>query len=320
MRKPPENTSRRNTRRASHQVNIEQESRSGDESTDYGKHRDDNSYTTLQSTRDTSVTLSTTGKVHQAASGRSATALIFGPATGSRGEAEQFLGQLGPTCEYFLAEWENSLQSVDFLDFDPQGELVGAREPQFQSDYSFPAFPTPSSCLSWARSAVETSWTTTITLPPQLASADPCIDYAAPVPSSMAGMKRKADSDSSVVPTTSSSGSSAKRQSIAGKPESSKTAAMRGPATTQTALSPEETTHIDQTPREEDIPRPSEATSDLPNASRSRKIAEISARLNPVLPAGKVFPIRIGSDLFQLSGASISSDGLSSGSSCSIYN
>jgi hypothetical protein len=122
-------------------------------------------------------------------------------------------------------------------------------------------------------------------------------------------MKRKADSDSSVVAATSSSGSSAKRQSITGKPESSKTAAMRVSSTTQRVVSPEEITRVGQSPREEDIPRPSETVSELPNASRTRKIAEISARLNPVLPAGKVFPIRIGSDLFQLSGASISSDG-----------
>jgi hypothetical protein len=150
----------------------------------------------------------------------------------------------------------------------------------------------------------------------QLASADRCIVYAARVSSCTVVMKRKADSDSSVVATTSSSGSSAKRQSIttAGKPESSKTAAMRGPATTQTVISPEENTRLVQSPKE-DIPRPSEPTSELPNASRTRKIAEISARLiSPVLPAGKVFPIRIGSDLFQLSGASISSDGNSTGS------
>ncbi|KAF2673452.1 hypothetical protein BT63DRAFT_368119 [Microthyrium microscopicum] len=40
----------------------------------------------------------------------------------------------------------------------------------------------------------------------------------------------------------------------------------------------------------------------------ARKASEITARLSPILPAGKVFPIRIGAELFQLSGASISSD------------
>lgn len=45
------------------------------------------------------------------------------------------------------------------------------------------------------------------------------------------------------------------------------------------------------------------------DATQDRRIAEISAKLTTVLPAGKVFPIQIGSDLFRMSGASISSDG-----------
>jgi hypothetical protein len=45
-------------------------------------------------------------------------------------------------------------------------------------------------------------------------------------------------------------------------------------------------------------------------ASTARRIAEVAAHLTTVLPAGKVFPIQIGSDLFRLSGASLSSDGM----------
>jgi hypothetical protein len=41
---------------------------------------------------------------------------------------------------------------------------------------------------------------------------------------------------------------------------------------------------------------------------RAKGGSEIIPRLSPTLPAGKVFPIRIGSELFHLSGASISSD------------
>jgi hypothetical protein len=43
-------------------------------------------------------------------------------------------------------------------------------------------------------------------------------------------------------------------------------------------------------------------------AAATQKINEITSKLSPLLPPGKVFPIRIGSELFQLSGASISSD------------
>ena len=43
-------------------------------------------------------------------------------------------------------------------------------------------------------------------------------------------------------------------------------------------------------------------------AVQTRKIAELP-KFAPVLPAGRVFPIQIGSELFRLSGASISSDG-----------
>jgi hypothetical protein len=44
-------------------------------------------------------------------------------------------------------------------------------------------------------------------------------------------------------------------------------------------------------------------------AESSQRIIPNIARLTTVLPAGKVFPIQIGSELFRLSGASLSSDG-----------
>jgi len=44
------------------------------------------------------------------------------------------------------------------------------------------------------------------------------------------------------------------------------------------------------------------------DVSKPRKVVEMSGG-SDTLPAGKVFPIQIGSELFRLSGASISSDG-----------
>jgi len=42
---------------------------------------------------------------------------------------------------------------------------------------------------------------------------------------------------------------------------------------------------------------------------KARMVPEMPVALTTVLPAGKVFPIQIGSELFRLSGASLSSDG-----------
>jgi hypothetical protein len=62
----------------------------------------------------------------------------------------------------------------------------------------------------------------------------------------------------------------------------------------------------------EDTERPKASSSkqkETVDLTKDRRIVEISSKLTTVLPAGKVFPIQIGSELFRLSGASISSDG-----------
>lgn len=45
-------------------------------------------------------------------------------------------------------------------------------------------------------------------------------------------------------------------------------------------------------------------------STENRRVVEMAAHSSNMLPAGQVFPIQIGSDIFRLSGASISSDGM----------
>lgn len=61
---------------------------------------------------------------------------------------------------------------------------------------------------------------------------------------------------------------------------------------------------------ESSMKKPEKKTEKQPEISltQARKIGELP-KFTSVLPAGKVFPIQIGSELFRLSGASISSDG-----------
>ena len=160
-----------------------------------------------------------------------------------------------------------------------------------------------------------------------------------------AGTKRKAGSDSVTVTATKSGGatpSPAKRVSLskpttAGQP----TTSIRPPVTrSQSAIqapraplsqassdagSPAASTgaHHSTENRNSSLRRPPDksqqtAASDLPgvkslaadllfSAPEGRKIPDLP-RFAAVLPAGKVFPIQIGSELFRLSGASISSD------------
>ncbi|KAF2430824.1 hypothetical protein EJ08DRAFT_211220 [Tothia fuscella] len=135
-----------------------------------------------------------------------------------------------------------------------------------------------------------------------------------------AGSKRKADSSPS---------SSSKQQGQAADPSPPKRASMARPpqpGKSQSSRLTRSQANVDDddvddddddgdvepTPRREtgNLQR-SESTSkknaEAAAANRTRRIVEMN-KLTTVLPAGKVFPIQIGSELFRLSGASISSD------------
>jgi hypothetical protein len=140
-----------------------------------------------------------------------------------------------------------------------------------------------------------------------------------PAISTRAGMKRKAGSD---IRTSHSAPehSTAKRPSMA-RPSlpglSPKSRLTRSQGTIQDSENPDDA----------DAPTPAQAPAQAPDESealqrsesaptktasalttKDRKIGDIPSRLTTILPAGKVFPIQIGSELFRLSGASLSSD------------
>lgn len=76
-----------------------------------------------------------------------------------------------------------------------------------------------------------------------------------------------------------------------------------------------------RTSSENDISRANIDVSSLPNPGMANPASRQSQNALPnpsmsILPAEKVFPIQIGSELFRLSGASIASDGLSN---CSVH-
>jgi hypothetical protein len=115
---------------------------------------------------------------------------------------------------------------------------------------------------------------------------------------SRAGLKRKAGAASLAASGAPSPTSAAKRPAV----ESSRSSATMRVPPSSAAHSP-----ASALPDE----RPSRAAAGKAAAAAAARAGDIVARLSPVLPAGKLFPIRIGSELFQLSGASISSDGTS---------
>jgi hypothetical protein len=128
---------------------------------------------------------------------------------------------------------------------------------------------------------------------------------------SRAGLKRKAGAASLAAPgapDARSPTSAAKRPATGGiaaaaaRAESSRSpATMRNHPSSTAAQSPAAAAP----PEEQESSRAARART----AAAAARAGDVVARLNPVLPAGKLFPIRIGSELFQLSGASISSDG-----------
>jgi hypothetical protein len=130
------------------------------------------------------------------------------------------------------------------------------------------------------------------------------------------GTKRKAASDTPT-PHSATEPSPPKRASMA-KPS------LPGQSPASRLTRSQATVQDSDTPRDADAPASalsvegegmqrsdslSKRASDPALSLKGRRIQEVPARLTTMLPAGKVFPIQLGSELFRLSGASLSSDG-----------
>lgn len=237
-------------------------------------------------------------------------------------------------------DWTNSVDFSDFAQqYEPQGELVQEFQNQANptNDFSIPlpvttgeaayqafqqnqsATPTPN--------AVQTQIPHSPPPPPPPPQVRPQQQQQQQRPGVQTGMKRKIDSE----PASAASQASAipaenppKRRNKSRQSSDASTTSPVGTVPAEPRPSPTMRT-TSHTATSEVIPQPvsrentqtvrrkeqSKGTGPqgrVIDVSTPRKIPE-SPGGRDVLPAGKVFPIQIGSQLFRLSGASLSSDG-----------
>ncbi|PSN74178.1 hypothetical protein BS50DRAFT_478440 [Corynespora cassiicola Philippines] len=233
-------------------------------------------------------------------------------------------------------DWGSSIDFPDFANhYEPQGELVQELQNQAvpANDFSIPLPVTKIDQASQAPKAPQDPQSI------QLSSAASATVAAAGVqnplspppkppqrPAVQTGVKRKAESEPNSAVSQAASLSAelqpnpAKRQN---KSRSSSSASATSPAVAtatdarrssmtqitapETAPQPTSTAANNDAARRKEPSKGTGPQGRVIDVSRPRKIVE-SPMGSDHLPAGKVFPIQIGSELFRLSGASISSD------------
>jgi hypothetical protein len=213
-----------------------------------------------------------------------------------------------------LAHWDNAVNPSNLgTFFEPQGELGNyllRQVPHHLVDFEIPV------------QVGETSPYHT-TEPPSIVvdPSEPDISVAQ-VPAleeedmstSTRSLKRKATTESAFVTPSAEPGPSQSRRQLSGR--SDDVIAAAGPSSAKRRMSKQSVAETrvsvesTESPQAESSSRPDPSHLAGPGPSSFRS-GELTARLSPVLPVGKVFPIRIGAQLFHLSGGSISSDGLS---------
>jgi hypothetical protein len=239
---------------------------------------------------------------------------------------EQFTG-LG-----FGSSAPTGWDSIDFSDFtnqyEPQGELVQEYQSQADPTNDFD-IPHPIS----TREAAYQAFSQSATPAPNATQSQNHLSPPPPpvqqqqqqqIPATQAGMKRKIDAESPStvqqiggVPTE----NPPKRQNKSRQPSDASAASpalpasadahtpsmARAAAATEAAPqpAPRENTNTERRKEQSKGTGPQGRVIDV---STPRRVPESPGALN-ILPAGKVFPIQIGSELFRLSGASLSSDG-----------
>jgi hypothetical protein len=217
-------------------------------------------------------------------------------------------------------DWNNSIEFSDFANhYEPQGELV--QELQSQSDaandFSIPLPVTGNEAIFQASMATAQHPLSPPSKPPSR-------------PNVQTGSKRRHESEPSSAisqsgnfPTEqlqkppkrvnlsrSSSSASVTSPTIAPLTDARRSSMTQIPITVaapEPAAQPSSSTTTDAQKKKE----PSKGTGPqgrVIDVSKPRRVAESSGGPE-VLPLGKVFPIQIGSELFRLSGASLSSDG-----------
>ncbi|KAL6706006.1 hypothetical protein ACN47E_006108 [Coniothyrium glycines] len=234
-----------------------------------------------------------------------------------------------PTTPVGGWDWTRSIDFSSFTQYEPQGELAheSLNQSVSNNDFSIPlpiAFPQSAyQSFLQAQSAnpISPAAQTQILLspppPPGLAQQRPVLQT---------GMKRKLDSEPSSAVSQSAGATSDNPSKRQNKSRESSDASTTSPAVADASEAhfPALTPNATASSVDESAPRPaaqddssSEQRKDpskgtgpqgrVIDVSKPRRVAESPHGLD-ILPAGKVFPIQIGSELFRLSGASLSSD------------
>ncbi|ORY16476.1 hypothetical protein BCR34DRAFT_107389 [Clohesyomyces aquaticus] len=241
-------------------------------------------------------------------------------------QAPNHFAQFGysPVGGPLVWDWNNS--SIDFSDFpnhfEPQGELVQELQNQTvpTNDFSIPQPVTAAEAIFQSPQKTPSIHTAIQQNP---LSPPPPPNRPAQRPAVLTGMKRKAESEpNSAVsqPASVSADTQPPPAKRANKSRSSSQASITSPAVATVSEgrpSPMAKTTTAVAAPEPAPPANSSTTPELQRSkgtgpqgrvidvSKPRKVVESPG---DILPAGKVFPIQIGSELFRLSGASLSSD------------
>lgn len=222
-------------------------------------------------------------------------------------------------------DWTSSLDFTDFTNhYEPQGELVNELQNQNVTTNDF-SIPLP---ITTADGAFQPAQQPQAALPVPANVHTPLSPPPKPPqrPVVQTGMKRKAESEpgsatsqNNNFPTEAHPNVTKRQTKSRQSSETSLTSPVIAPST-EARQSPMAQTVVAQEPSEptpktntevEKKKEQSKGTGPqgrVIDVSKPRRVAE-SPGAADMLPAGKVFPIQIGSELFRLSGASISSDG-----------
>lgn len=223
-------------------------------------------------------------------------------------------------------DWANSIDFSEFTSqYEPQGELVQELQNQNHpsNDFTIPLpLTTPEPAfqpLQQLHSAVPTpsGLQNPLSPPPRPSQQRPAIQT---------GMKRKADSEPGSAVSQSASLATENPSKRQNKSRQSSDASLtspvapapadaRSPPMTQVAVPPLAPENAAQSTasgntaveRRKEQSKGTGPQGRVIDVSKPRKIVESPGGID-TLPAGKVFPIQIGSQLFRLSGASLSSD------------
>lgn len=223
-------------------------------------------------------------------------------------------------------DWTNSIDFSDFTNqYEPQGELVQELQNQTAPTNDF-SIPLPITNTTPAFQSQQSQQHPPSTNPTPPAPQNPLSPPPRPPqqrPVVQTGMKRKVDSEPNSAVSQSASIATENPPKRHNKSRQSSDASITSPVITATAeartasmtqVSAASLASESASQGNTDVARRKEQSKGtgpqgrVIDVSKPRKVVEAPGGPD-VLPSGKVFPIQIGSELFRLSGASISSDG-----------